>query len=104
MDRKTELMEIFKDMGDNVKTLVTPMIDDLVFIEAQLVELRKYPFIKYHPEDPNRQMELPNYKVYKAMVSQQKDIVRFLSSLITKGGDTEGDDPLDAYFKRKGKL
>lgn len=103
MNRKEELIAIFKGMDGNVLTIVTPMIERLVFIEKQLIELEGKPLMKFHPDDPSRQKSLPAGRLYNQMLAQQKDIVRILCSLVHKGGDGEEESPLDAYFKRIGK-
>lgn len=99
MSRRDELLKIFKELDGNVLTIVTPMVDRLVFIEGQLVELETKPFIKYHPDDPNRQKATPAYRVYKDLLAQQKDIVRILCSQLHKGAGEEGESPLRAYLK-----
>ena len=99
MTRRDELVEIFKELDGNVQTIVGPLIDDLVFIEGQLEELRKQPFIRYHPKDPSLQKTTPAGKLYKDLLAQEKDIVRILCSQIHKGGSEEGESPLRGYLK-----
>ena len=98
MNRKDELLAMFGDLDENVCTIVAPLIDDLVFIENQLVELKKLPFIKVHPID-GRQKTTPAAKLYKEMLATQKDIVRILCSQLHKGGEGEGESPLRIYLK-----
>lgn len=103
MTRKEELMAIFEGSDENVSKIVNPMIDDLVFIEEQLVELRKQPFIRYHPNDPSIQKATAASKLYKDLLAQSKDIVRILCSQIHKGGSEGDESPLDNYFRSLGK-
>lgn len=103
MDRKTELLNIFKELDGNVLTIVTPMIDDLVFLESQLTELRKKPFIKYHPNDVSNQKQTAAGKLYKELLAQEKDIIRILCSQLHKGGEGSEESALDTYFKSLGK-
>lgn len=103
MSRREELLKIFEDLDENVLTIVTPMVDELIFVEGQLVELKKMPFIRVHPDDESKQKSTAAYKVYKDLLAQQKDIVRILCSQLHKGGEGEGDSPLDAYFKTMGR-
>ena len=100
MTRRDELVHIFQELDGNVLTIVTPMIDELVFIEEQLAGLRGQPFIRFHPKDPSLQKLTPAGKLYKDLLAQQKDIVRILCSQLHKGGDGQEESPLDAYFKR----
>lgn len=103
MTRKDELIKIFGNVDDSVLTIVEPMIDDLVFIEGQLEDLRKKPFIKYHPEDPTIQKATASGKLYKDLQAQQRDIVRILCSQLHKGATEETESPLRAYLKKVGK-
>lgn len=99
MSRKEELLKIFEGMNDNVLTIVSPMIDDLVFIEEQLEALRKYPFIKTHPKDPTLQKATPAGRLYSNLLGQEKDIVRILCSLIHKSESGDSESPLRIYLK-----
>lgn len=102
MNRRDELKKIFQDADENILTIVEPMIDDLVFIEGQLEDLRKKPFIKYHPNDPSIQKTTAAGKLYKDLLAQEKDIVRILCSQLHKGGTSEDESPLRAYLKNLG--
>ena len=105
MTRRDDLLKIFEALDKDILTVVSPMIDDLIFIEGQLSELKKYPFIKVHPSNPAMQKATPAGKLYKDLLSQEKDIVRILSSLIHKGNDGgEGDSALRDWLKKKNAL
>lgn len=99
MSRKDELIAIFGDVDSNVLTIVEPMIDDLIFIEKQLIELREKPFIRCHPKDPSVQKQTPASKLYKDLLAQEKDIVRILCSQLHKGSSDDAESPLRAYLK-----
>ena len=102
MGRREELLDIFKDVDSTVRTIVEPMIDNLVFIEGQLVELRELPFVKVNPKDKTMQKTTPTYRIYKELLSQQKDIVRILCSQIHKTGSEDGESPLREYMRSLG--
>lgn len=101
MDRKDELIAIFKGMDANVLTIVTPLIERLAYVEEQLMELEKVPHIKFHPDDRSRQKDLPAGKRYNQMLAQQKDIVRILCSLIHKSDSGEVESKLDAWLMKE---
>lgn len=101
MNRRKELMDRFKDMDANVLTIVTPLIDRLIFVEEQLRMLEGKPLIKFHPDDPSRQKQLPAGRLYNQMLAQQKDIDRILCSLVNKSGGTEDESKLDAWFDKE---
>lgn len=101
MDRKEELLKIFKDTDTNVCEIVHPLIDELLFIEGQLEELKKQPFIKVHPTNPANQKQTPAGKLYKDLLASYKDIVRILCSQLHKGGEKEGDSLFRAWVKKR---
>ena len=97
--RSDELKKIFSEFDKNVQAVVVPLFSEMEFIETQLVELKKKPFIKYHPKDPSVQKQTPAGKLYKDLLAQEKDIVRILCSQLRKN-DTDEESPLRKYLKR----
>ena len=94
MDRKNELLKVI----ENDPTLV-PLIDDVVFLEGRLEELKKLPFIKVHPKDPTKQKATPAQKQYKELLQQYVNIIRVL---IRATGTDESDEesPLRKWVKQ----
>lgn len=101
MERREELTAIFKGMDANVLTIVTPLIERLVYVEEQLMELEKVPHIKFHPDDRSRQKDLPAGKRYNQMLAQHKDIVRILCSLVHKSDGGEIESKLDQWLTKE---
>ena len=84
MTRETELKNLIK--GD--PTLL-PMVDDIIFLERQLEQLRTLPMIKVHPDDPNKQKSTPAAKQYKELLQQYINIIKVF---MRATGVTEEDD------------
>ena len=84
MTRKQELLKVI----ENDPTLV-PLIDDVVFLEGRLEELKKLPFIKVHPKDQTKQKATPAQKQYKELLQQYVNIIRVL---IRATGTDESDE------------
>lgn len=103
MTRKEELLKIF-DQVEDTKGIIKPMIDDVVFLEEQLKDLRKLPFIKVHPQFPDIQKPTPAAKQYKELLQQYNNCVKILTGILRK--DTpEEESPLRAFIEaRKGQL
>lgn len=97
--RTEELKKIFETFDEDVKTIVAPLFDEMDFIETQLVELKKKPFIKFHPKDPTIQKQTAAGKLYKELLSQEKDIVRILCSQLHKTGNDNEESPLRKYLR-----
>ena len=100
--RKKELEKIFKGLDDSVKTVIEPMIEDVVFLEGQLDDLRKLPFIRVNPKNPAMQKPTPAAKMYKELLQQYNNCVKILCSVLNRN-DIEDDSPLRLYLKNLGK-
>lgn len=46
MDRAAELHKLFADIDEGKLQIVKPLIDEAVFLEKQMINLKNYPFIK----------------------------------------------------------
>lgn len=95
MDRKEELLKVI----ENEPTLV-PLIDEVVYLEEQLDELRKLPKIKVHPSDPSKQKTTPAAKLYKEMLQQYTNIIRILIRA-TGVDETEEESPLRRWMNER---
>ena len=97
--RKTELLKIF-DNCEDTKNVILPMIDDVVFLEEQLQELRNLPFIRVNPKDPSIQKATPAAKQYKEMLQQYNNCIKILTGILRKDG-AEEESPLRTYLNSK---
>ena len=101
MNRKEELLKIF-DQVEDTKGIISPLIDDVVFLEDQLQMLRKLPFIRVNPADPSQQKATPAAKQYKEMLQQYNNCIKILTSILRKDA-VEEDSPLRSFLNsRKG--
>lgn len=98
MSRATELQDLFKGIDEGKQKIVAPLIDEAVFLEGQLTELKKYPFIKFHPKNPNLQKVTAAGKQYREFLQTYTNIVDKLCKIC---GKEEGEDvsPLRAFLK-----
>ena len=93
MTRKEEILEAVK----NDKTL-EPLIDDMVYLERQLDQLRALPKIKVDPENDQRQKATPAAKLYKEYLQQYVNVVKVIQK--ATGADGSGDDsPLAKWLR-----
>lgn len=98
--RKEQLEALFE--GTDQREIVLPMIEDIIFLEEQLTELRKLPFIKVKPDDPNIQKATPAAKQYKELLQQYNNCIKILSGILRKEA-VEEESPLRAYLKEMAK-
>jgi len=92
MTRETELKNLIK--GDPA---LLPMVDDIIFLEKQLEQLRTLPMIKVHPDDPNRQKSTPAAKQYKELLQQYINIIKVFMKE-TGTAETEEESPLKQWM------
>lgn len=87
MTRKEELLEVVKN-----DPKVVPLINDMVYLENQLDQLRALPKIKVDPEHPERQKATPAAKQYKEYLQQYVNVVKLIQK--ASGPDGSEDDSL----------
>ena len=96
MTRKEELLQIF-DQVEDTKGIIAPLIDDVVFLEAQLQELRKLPFIRINPVDHSQQKATPAAKQYKELLQQYNNCIKILTGILRKDAPEE-ESPLRQFI------
>lgn len=97
MDRKKELLNLFENAED-VRDVLLPLIDDVVFLEEQLTELRKLPFIRVNPNNASMQKVTPAAKQYKEFLQQYNNCIKILTGVLRKDVPEE-ESPLRAWVK-----
>lgn len=97
MTRREELNDVFKDINDNERTLIKPLIDEVIFLEAQMMDLKVYPFISVNPKNPSQQKKTEAAKLYKECSQSYMNAIRILCSLIHKVDGNE-QSPLREYL------
>lgn len=95
--RKNELLGL---LGEDVKA--SQLVDEIVFIEGRLKELRKLPFIAVNPKNPAQQKATPASKQYKELLQQYNNSLRLLYHLSGDlGGEQEEESPLRAWLRSR---
>lgn len=94
-ERKKELLALCDD-----KKEVSRLVDEIVFIESKLAEIKTIPFYKVHPEDPLRQKVLPAGKLYRELLQQYNSSLKLFASMT---GHDMGDEesPLRKWVKER---
>lgn len=99
MERKEELIKMFCNLGDCVKTLIDPILDEVVFLEKQLMELKKLPLISINPKNSFQQRITAAGKQYKEYMQSYTNVIKSLCSLLNGQGDDD-TDPVAEFMKR----
>lgn len=100
MNRKDELLAL---IPEDSRPIVGETVDEIVFLEGQLKELKKLPFIQVKPDNPAVQRATPASKQYKEFLQQYINCVKVVESVIYKDKRLEADEvedsPLRKWFK-----
>ena len=99
MNRKEELINYLKENASDKLDIVLQLVDDVVFLEGQLDNLRKYPFLKVNPKDVSMQKATPASKQYKELSQTYLNIIKVLISATCNNAADE-DSPLRAYMRK----
>lgn len=76
MSRKDELLEAITVN----KEIVTPLIDDILYMEKQLLYYRSLPQINVNPNNPVQQKATPAAKLYKETLQQYTNCIKVIAA------------------------
>ena len=98
MTREEQMKKI---VGQENLDKAEQLIEEVVFIEEQLRELKKLPFLKVHPKDKTRQKPTASARLYKELLQQYNNSLKLLFRIT---GETESDEesPLRRWVKERG--
>ena len=99
IERKKSLLSLFDGL-DEQREIIAPLIDDVVFIEKRLDELRELPFIRVSKKDAAIQVSTPASRQYKELLQQYNNCIKILSGILNKNGNEE-ESPLREYLKHR---
>lgn len=93
MDRAEELL------NGTQEEKARQLIDEILFMEGELVELKKAPFISINPKNPAQQKATPAAKLYKELLQQYNNSMKLLLRMLGDLGEVEEDSPLRRWIK-----
>lgn len=96
-NRREELEKILNDANNSV---VSPLIDEILYLEDQLNYLRDLPKIRVNPADNSQQKATPAAKLYKEYLQQYLNAIKLLSGITKTDVDTE-ESPLRKWVNQK---
>ncbi len=100
--RKKELLDL---VSQDQVAQVEQLVDEIIFIESQLVEMKKLPFIAVDPRNSMRQKATPAAKLYKELMQQYNNSLRLLLRLSGDlGGEVEQESPLRQWVKARKEM
>lgn len=100
MNRRDELLNL---VPEDSKELVKDIVDQIVFLEDKMTELKKLPFIEVNPKDASKQRNTPASKMYKEFLQQYINCIKVIEGVIYRDKRLEGEEieesPLRKWFK-----
>lgn len=96
-DRRSELANL---IPEDSSELVTEVIDQIIFLEGKLSELKLLPFISVNPNNPAQQRNTPAAKMYKEFLQQYINCIKVLESIIYRDKRLEGDEVEESPLRR----
>lgn len=96
-DRREELI-VYCCKSKEDKYVLVPLIDEAIFLENRLEDLRKLPFIKVNPKNPMQQKSTPAQKQYKELLQQYTNIIKVLTRA-TGHDEADEESPLRKWVK-----
>ena len=94
LNRREQLAAIFEDIDESDKVLIDKLIDEIVFLENKMQEVKEMPFISVHPKKPALQKLTPASRLYKECTQSYMNAIRILESIIKKDEVSEQDELL----------
>ena len=68
------------------------LMDEVIFLEEKMIELKNLPFVQVHPKNPAMQKTTSAAKLYKECSQSYMNAIRILSSILHKVESTAQDD------------
>lgn len=94
MERKEALENIFKDVDENEKKLIDPLLEEVIYLEEQMKYLRTLPQIKVHPTNNAMQKKTEAAKLYKEYSQSYMNAIRILLGVLHKIDSSAQDELL----------
>ena len=97
-DKKSEKNERHEKLLDLVgdKLEGQQLVEEMLFLEGQLAELRKFPMIKVNPNNPSQAKPTATAKLYKELLQQYINLVKAVEKLTS---EEEESSPLREYLQ-----
>lgn len=90
--RKKELFEIFDVLPESDRCLLERLIDEVVYLEERMDDLRKMPQISVNPKNPFQQKVTAAARQYKECSASYMNAVRILLSALHKTDESAEDE------------
>lgn len=87
MDRRTRLLNLCED--EATKEMAANLVDELLFLEKQLEEIKQHPFYQVSTKNRFQQRALPVGKLYRELLQQYTNGLKLLRTISGKSDGIE---------------
>lgn len=94
MSRREEFEKLFKNADESERELIDRLINEVIFCEEQMTELKKLPFVAVNPKNPAQQKITSAARLYKDFASSYRDAIRILLNILRKVESSATDELL----------
>lgn len=102
MTRVEELKKIIEKTGTDNDLKASQLIEEIVFLEDRLRDLKALPFIAVNPKNPTQQKTTPASRQYKELLQQYNSSLRLLFRISGDlGGDQDEESPLRKWLRER---
>lgn len=98
--RTAELRGIFEGVEDDIRVLVGPTVENVLYLEERMAEVAALPMIQVHPADPMRQRSTPAAKLYKELLQQHTNCIKLLATVLNRYSPEE-ESPLRQWLNER---
>ena len=96
-ERLRELHTLFLGVDESQKSLVRNLLEEMVFLEQRIKELKKLPFIRVHPTNNAKQEPTTAARQYNDLSAGYRNTINILLKLLGSTSDNEDDDPVKRF-------
>ena len=102
-NRKVEILTKLRNVSQT-GFILEPLVDEIIFLEDQLFELKKLPFINVDEKNTKKQKKTAAFQQYIALLQQYNNCVKTMCSNLTTVQEKEGSALREYFEMRKKKL
>ena len=103
-ERKDELLSIINKSGSQNDIKAKRLVEEVIFLEEQMEQLKAMPFIEINPKNPVQQRPTKASAMYIKLLQQYNNSLRLLFRLSGDIGESDEESPLRKWVKSRKEL
>lgn len=99
MTRKDQFNTILSSVSDEERQIVDRLVDEVIFLEQRMDEVKRLPFVAVNPKNPQQQRTTSAAKIYKECSQSYMNAIRILLGVVRKV-DASAEDELEKLLEK----